>query len=187
MPFQPAFLPEVERRERSGDGEPGKSGKHESHVKDQKEVGVVTVAADPGSTADACKDEEHDGERKDCEAEQAVTRLAAPDQIRAYDEPDEEIQRAGPRGPGKAVGARNLRSEQRRLHQPADTHAPGGQPSGEARVASFTKVRNRGFAVREQGGPEEQLSQLRPLSVRPRRDSSRARARPARPARAPGA
>src|SRR6266571_1516216 len=125
----------------------------------------MAAAADPGSAADTSKNEQHDGERQDREPEQAVARLAAPDQVRTDDEPDEQVERAAPGRPRKTVRARGLRSEQRRLDEPTDPDTPGRQVARGLGMARVVQVRDGSLSVGEQRRPEEQLSQLRPPSV----------------------
>ena len=100
------------------------------------------------------------------EPDEPVALLAAPDQVGADDEPDEEVERAGPGRPREAVDARRLDDEERGLGEPADPDAPDREP----RVAR-RGVGDRGLAVAEERRPEEQLSHSRP---RPR---SRSRSR----------
>src|SRR5207237_7952595 len=84
---------------------------------------------------------------------------AAPDQVRADDKPDEEVERTAPARPREAVRARRLHPEQRGLDEPADPHAPGREPPRQARPPRLADERDRRLAVGEEGGPEEELSQ----------------------------
>src|SRR5436190_1348102 len=67
------------------------------------------------------------------QAEQPVARPAAPEEIGADDEPDEQVQRAGPGAPREAVGPSGLDHEQCSLREPAESHAPRREPSCSAR------------------------------------------------------
>ena len=133
-------------------------------MQDEKEVRVVAPSADTGAAAGARKGEEQDRERHHCEAEQPVAPLAAPDQISPDDEPDEEVQRAGPARPGEPVVTRGLKCEERGLHEPTDADTPGREPTGESRMPRLAEVGDGGLAVGEEGGPEQQLSHLPLLS-----------------------
>ena len=83
---------------------------------------------DAGAAAGPRGNEQRRGERHHGKAEQAVARRAAPDQVGADDEPDEEVQRAGPRAPRKPVRVERLRDQERRLREPADPDAPDAEP-----------------------------------------------------------
>ena len=109
--LQPPLLPEVERRESRCERESGEGGEDEADVQREERARVTAPLAEAGASAHACKHEQPGGERHHREAEQAVPGAAAPDQIRADDEPDEEVERAGPGGPRKAVGPRGLADE----------------------------------------------------------------------------
>ena len=123
-------------------------------MQDEEEVAVVGAAAGAGAAADARDDEERRRERHHRQAEQPVTRPAAPDQVRADDEPDEEVERAGPRRPREAVGARGLA----RRAAPSARASRSARPRSPHRGAARRRVRERGLAVGEQRGPEEHLN-----------------------------
>ena len=72
------------------------------------------------------------------EPEQPVARRAAPDQVRADDEPDEEVERARPGAPGESVAVERLRDEQRGLREPADADAPDAEPRRATRCRAAT-------------------------------------------------
>src|SRR6185436_21148689 len=92
------------------------------------------------------------------DTQQPIARVAAPGEVPGDDEPAEEVQRARPCGPREAVGRRRLYGEQRRLRQPADPNAPDAESAVSARTPQPSGVRERGLAVAEQRGPDEQLS-----------------------------
>ena len=167
--LEPPLLEEVEERDGGGDGEARERGEHQADVHVERPPGPVGVV-DAGAAA---RPREHEQRRRDGhhpEPEQPVAGIAAPGEVPGDDEPGEEVQRARPGAPREAVGRRGLRDEQRRLRQPADPNAPDPEPAVAARTPQPAGVRERGLAVGEQRGPDEQLSH------RPARPSSRARA-----------
>src|SRR5207244_450135 len=97
---------------------------------------------------------------------QPVPRPTAPEEIGADDEPDEQVERAGPGAPREAVGPSGLDHEQRSLREPPESHTPRREPSGSTRPAGVPGVRDRRLAVGEQRWPEQQLSQSPPLLAR---------------------
>src|SRR6266404_7936733 len=115
----------------------------------QKAVGVMSACAHSRAAADASNDEEHCGKWHHDETEQPVRAAAAPDQIRADDEPDKEIERAGPRSPGETVLTCGLDTEERGLHEPTETHAPRCGPPGETGTTCVAEVADGGFAVEQ--------------------------------------
>ena len=127
--LQPALLPEVQPGEPGCEGQPRKSREHQPDV--QGEQAACRVARrDAGAAAGPGGDEKRGGERHHGEAEQPVARGAAPDQVRADDEPDEEVERAGPGAPGKPVRCRGPARSEGRLREPADAYAPDAEPRG---------------------------------------------------------
>src|SRR3954452_12350771 len=92
-------------------------------------------------------------------APQPVAAAAAPDEIGADDEPDEQVERARPRRPREAVLARRLRDEKRRLREPAEANAPGRGAPGASGAARFAEVAHGRFAVEQEHRPKEKLSQ----------------------------
>src|SRR5581483_9058800 len=105
------------------------------------------------------------------------------------DEPDEEIERRGPRPPREPVVARRLDGEQRCLRDPAEANAPGGGAAGAAGPPHVAEIAHGRLAVEQERGPEEQLSQRAPapaVLLPHRRPAPGRRARPPR-ARAAGA
>ena len=165
-PLQLALLPEIERGERGGERQAREPGQHEADVRDQEQRRVAALARAVHASRGVRDRQQQRRERHHDEPEQPEPRPAAPDQVRADDEPDEEVERPGPRVPRKAVRARRLRDEERRLHEPADAHAPGREPAHRAGPPRVARVRDRSLAVREQRRPEEQLSH-RASPVRP--------------------
>src|SRR5206468_11239776 len=91
-------------------------------------------------------------------AEQPEPGVATPDEVDTDDEPDEEVQRAGPAPPGKPVGAQTLDDEERRLGEPADSDTPDREAAAEPRRAQPTGVGKRGLAVRDERRPHEELN-----------------------------
>ncbi len=157
VPLQAPLLPEVERRQPGGERQAGEARQHETDVDGEHGAGVLALV-EPSAPAGPGEDQERGRDRHHGETEQAVARRAAPDQVRADDEPDEEVERAGPRSPREAVRRRRLAGEQRRLGEPAEPHAPGREPTGETRTAKLTGVGEGGLAVGEERRHEEQLS-----------------------------
>ena len=173
--LQAPLLPEIERGECGREREAGERRENEADVRDEEQRRVAARVA--GRPAARVGDGEEDGgERHDRKAEQAVTRLAAPDQVGADDEPDEEVERTSPARPGKAVGVRRLHSQQRRLREPAEPHAP--RPD-----AAEPQVGDRRDRVPGERGPEERLSQPPPPPATPARARAPAAPEPARRAR----
>src|SRR4029453_11100052 len=103
VPLEPPLLKQVHSGERGGEREPGERREHEADVEDEKDVGIVAARPKLGSPAEPRNDEQRGDERRYREPEQPIARAAAPYQIRGDDEPDEEVQRAGPPRPGGSV------------------------------------------------------------------------------------
>src|SRR5439155_18694137 len=110
---------------------------------------VVAMAGLACAAAESGEHEQDGRERHHGEAEQPAARPATPDEVDADDEPDKEVQRAGPGRPREALGARSLDDEQAGLEQPADAHAPGRQAAGGAWTTRIPRVGDRGLAVGE--------------------------------------
>jgi len=123
-PLQPRLLPEVEPGETRSEREAGERSEHETDMQHEEEIAVVGALTGAGAAADPRDDEESRRQRHHRQTEQPEARAAAPDQVGADDEPDEEVERAGPRRPREAVGASGLHDEQRRLREPADPNTP---------------------------------------------------------------
>ena len=174
--LEATLLPEVEAREAGGERQPGEAREHQPDVEREQPAGRVR-GRDAGAAAGPRGNEQRDGKRHHREAEHPVARRAAPDQVGADDEPDEEVQRACPGAPGEAVAVEHLRDQQRRLGEPADAHAPDAEPGRIPRAAIGAGVGDRRLAVADQRRPDEQLSH---------RSGDRAPARRARPSRARG-
>ena len=98
---------------------------------------------DAGAATRPGRDEERRRERHHGEPEQPVAGRAAPDQVGADDEPDEQVERARPGAPRKAVAAERLDDEQRRLGEPADADAPDREPAATARRRATRPRRRR--------------------------------------------
>ena len=130
--LEAALLPEVEAGEAGGERQPGEPGEHQPDVEREQPARGVR-GRDARAAAGPRGDEQRGGERHHGEAEQPVARRAAPDQVGADDEPDEEVERAGPGAPGEPVAVERLRDQQRRLREPADAHAPDAEPRREPR------------------------------------------------------
>jgi len=90
------------------------SCKHEADVQDEEDVRVVAPFAEVGPAAEPRDDEQPGSKRRHGKSEEAVARAAAPDEIRRHDEPHEQVQRARPRCPRKAFGARGLQRREAR-------------------------------------------------------------------------
>ena len=116
----------------------------------------MRVLAGLGAAAEPGDEEQHGRERHHGEAEQPVARPAAPDQVRADDEPDEQVERARPRS---TTGSRRRARPGRRAARSAAA-SRSARPTSRARVAR-RGVRERGLAVAEQRRPEEQLKHRR--------------------------
>ena len=176
MTLQLAFLPELERRKPAGDREAGERHEHEPDVEDEHDVapcgsrGLLRPARRIRDRQQRC------GERHHTEPEQPVPGTAAPDQVCAHHEPDEEVERPGPRAPRKAVGIRRLDDEQRRLREPSEPDAPRREPAERARASGVPGVGDRSLPVGDQGRPDEELSHLAPPGPAPAPRATRARA-----------
>ena len=121
--LQPPLLPEVEAGEPGRERQPGEarraSGRRGGRAASRPCRRVDTPVPPPAQAATSSAA----GERHHREAEQPVARRAAPDQVGADDEPDEQVQRARPRAPREAVAVERLR----------DRAAPSGRASRCAR------------------------------------------------------
>src|SRR5262249_48029209 len=135
-------------------------------VEGEEQARVADRAAVARTAARVGEHEERERERHDREPEQPVASLAAPDQVGADHEPDEEVQRAGPARPGEGVRACRLDAEESRLDEPADPDSPRREPTRTARVPGLADVRERGLAIGDQRRPEEELSQPAPPPAR---------------------
>ena len=156
MALQPPLLPEVERRHPGGQQQAREGREHQADVHGEHSAGPLAVgrgraAAGPGDR------EERDRDRHHGQSEQPVARRAAPDQVGADDEPDEEVERAGPGSPGEALRAGGLADEEPRLGEPAEPDAPRAQTAGEAGAAQLTGVGDGGLAVGEERWDDEEL------------------------------
>ena len=161
-PLEAPLLPEVERGERGGEREAREGGEHEADVEGEEEAPVVGVPRRPGAAARVREREQRRRGRDDREAEEAEARPAAPDEVRADDEPHEEVEHAAPARPREAVRARGLDDEQRGLDEPAEPHAPGREAARQAGPPRLAHERERGLAIGEERGPEQKLSQRAP-------------------------
>ena len=101
--LQPSLLPDVESGHTRRESEAREAGEHQADVDREHDPRVVSLL-EPRSAAHPGQREQNGRDRHDCEAEQPVARAAAPDQVGADDEPDEEVERARPGSPGKPVG-----------------------------------------------------------------------------------
>ena len=155
--LQPSLLPEVHRRHARGQRQPGEAGQHQDGVDCEHDAGAVALvergpASRPGQREQRGRDRHHG------QPEQPVAGRAAPDQVGADDEPDEEIERTGPGPPREPFGRDALADEERRLRQPAEPDAPRREPAGEPRPSQLARVGERGFPVGEQRRDDEELS-----------------------------
>ena len=127
--LQTALLPEVEARQPGRHREACEPGEHEADV-ERKEPARRVFGRDSRSAAGPRGDEKRRRERHDGEPEEPVARRAAPDEVRADHEPDEQVERARPRSPGESVAVERLRDEERGLREPAHPDAPDGEAGG---------------------------------------------------------
>ena len=166
VPLEPPLLEKVDRGERSGEREAGERHEHEPDVQHEKEIRVVAAGAEVRAAAESRDDEERRRDRRDDETEQPKARAAAPDQVRGDDEPDEEVERPGPRRPREAVRPRRLRDQQRRLQEPAEPNAPRREPPGVPGARVSRKYANAASPYASSAGQKRSsATRPRPLST----------------------
>ena len=152
--LQPPLLPEVHRRHPGRERQPGEAGQHQDGVDCEDDAG--TVALVERRPASRPREREQRGrDRHHRQPEQPVAGRAAPDQVRADDEPDEEVERAGPGSPREPVCRDDL----------ADRAAPSAPASRSGRPTSRAGRRAPARAAR----PRRRTRPLRRRAAQGRR------------------
>ena len=113
-------------------------------MQDEEGGGQVARPLGVGAAADVRGEQEGRGEGHERQAEQPVARLAAPDQVAAHDEPDEQVERPGPGRPGETVGARPPAATSRAVcaSQPTRTPQMASRPA-HAGLADVARIARR--------------------------------------------
>ena len=136
---------------------PAKRGEDEPDVEhEERRPSSGCVPSVPVPPPSPGQSEQERRKRHDGKPEQPVARPAAPDQVRADDEPDEEVQRPGPGRPREPVGAGGLdaRAAPSGASQPSRTPQVASRPS--RRAAHVAGVRDGRLAVGQERRPEEE-------------------------------
>ena len=155
--LQPPFLPDVERSHSGSERQACERGEHQRDVNCEHGSGALALiegrpAPCPGEREQRGRDRHHG------EAEQPVARRAAPDQIGADDQPDEEVGGAGPSSPWKSLCARPPARRGARSGQATRAGRPRLRAGRRGRVREAAGIGDRRFAVGEQHRDDEELS-----------------------------